>query len=202
MPGFNINQAVADGVRAPSATVESVRLSRWSLQFDGIPSLGDVVLYAQSCQRPSFEIDTIVLHNKQNQIRMPGKYRWAPINVKFYEILDLNGNTTPSILFNYWSSGGNKSVADFKINGLNKDFRTTVEIYLEDGSGKTVHTYQLWNAWPFKIEPTELNFTTSDIGTTVVSLNYDSAQEKLTDMTQRLSEAARSFGANKVKVPE
>ena len=88
MPGFNIN---GDG-KGPSSLVEVVRTHRWRLEFLQIQGLRDIQQYALSCQRPSMEIDTIVMHNGQTRINLPGKYKWNPINVKFYYKYNLGVN--------------------------------------------------------------------------------------------------------------
>ena len=178
MPGFNINNAAnAGGRRLPSATVETFRAQRWRVEFMDVRQLDDIILYAQSCQRPGVEIDTIIIHNRQNMIRLPGKYKWNPISIKFYEtILKSAGTTTLSALFDYWSNG-RRAVVNYNTNTINQDFRSNIKIYLDDGEGQEQHIYTLYNAWPSKVEPSELTYTSSDISTVNVIFNYDSASE-------------------------
>jgi len=172
MPGFNIN---GDG-SGPASLTEVVRTHRWRLEFDQIHKLSNVQLYALSCQRPSMQIDTNNMHYKQNQIRMPAKYRWNPINVKFYETADFELGVTTSSIFDYWAN--NNPVVNFNTNTINNKFRTNTSIYLETGDGSDIHLYVLNNAWPSKVDPSELSYANSDISTIQVTLTYDSASEK------------------------
>ena len=173
MPGFSIN-----GVdKGPNPNVEPYRAHRWSFIFAQILDLADVELYALSCQRPSVDFDTITIHNQQTRINMPGKHKWNPINVKFYEVQQF-GTATAREIFDYWA-GGDNSVLDFKTNTLTKDFRTTAKVILESGVGKGTHGYELFNAWPSKISPSELSYSSSDLATVQITLTYDSAREDL-----------------------
>jgi len=174
MPGFVIN---GQG-RGPNATIETVRTHRWRFEFPQIRRLEQVVLYAMSCQRPTPQIDMITMHNGQTQIHMPGKYKWNPINAKFYERADRGAavQTSTRDIFMYWAHGGN-SVVDFTSNTVNKQFRAIAKIFLDDGVGRPVHIYTLKNIWPQKITPSELNYTSSEIATIQVTFVYDSADE-------------------------
>jgi phage tail-like protein len=172
MPGFNIN---GDG-KGPSSLVEVVRTHRWRLEFLQIQGLRDIQQYALSCQRPSMEIDTIVMHNGQTRINLPGKYKWNPINVKFYEVLT-SGGTTALKIFEYWSESA-RAVVNFNTNTINPEFRSSnTNISLEDGAGNWQHLYVLQNAWPSKVAPADLTYSSSDIATIQVTLTYDSALE-------------------------
>ena len=176
MPGFKINNVESERP-GPNPLVEAIRSHRWRFEFTNIGTLRDVVVYAQSCQVPSVEIDVIEIHNRQTKIHMPGKYKWSPINVKFYAMSPDGGGPASNLsLFKYWSSGAN-AVVNFSNNTVNKDFRTQAIVVLEDGLGSDVHTYKLSNVWPSKVEGSELNYTSSELATISVTLVYDSADE-------------------------
>jgi hypothetical protein len=178
MPGFNIPMPGAGGGAAPSAgtpsaNVEAFRAHRWRVEFEAF----DVTAYAISCQRPSPEIDVIVMHKGLTQIHAPGKVKWAPIAIKFYEVV--GKDTTSSIyFFNKWSLTKYGPVV-LKSNRNGRNFRDApgVKIYLEDGDGKEKHTYTLYHAWPSKIEPSELTYQGSELSTIQVQFVYDSAWE-------------------------
>ena len=171
MPGFNINATGA----GPNANVEPAHSHRWLFEFDQVGAMNGVALYAMQTQRPSVEFDVNKMHHGQTQIYMPGKHKWNPINVKFYEILDSvpGGGSTAFEIFMYWAENANTAVVFLEQNKLNKDFRTSCGIYLLDGRGGRVHHYSLSNTWPSKVEPSELVFTNSDISTIQVTLHYD-----------------------------
>jgi len=170
MPGFSIN-----GSRGPDPHVEPYRAHRWHFYFASILDLTDVELYAMTCQRPTVDFDTITIHNQQTRINMPGKHKWAPISVKFYETQQGEYSSARSI-FDYWA-GGSNSVLNFETNTLTRDFRTVVKIALESGAGVGTHAYELFNTWPSKVAPSELSYSSSDLTTVQVTLTYDSARE-------------------------
>lgn len=174
MPGFKINGAG----QGPNADVEPARVHRFSFRFDTLGGLRDVVLYALSSQRPSVEIDQIKIHHKQTEAYLPGKHKWSAINVKFYELTQgLAGGTTSSQIFNYWA-GGQGGPIDFRSNSIRNGFgKADVDINLEDGQGSPVHIYKLYGVWPTKVEPVELNYSSSDLSTVQVTFRYDSAYE-------------------------
>ena len=171
MPGFNISGLEKN---SPSATAEPFFTYRWSIFFNEIQGLKNVVMYAMSCQRPSVEFDRTQMHNKQNHLNLPGKHKWNPIVVKFYEIVDIS---TPTEIFSYWTGSGAGGLLDLNTNTLRKKFSTKASIYLEDGQGSHVHTYSLYNVWPCKIDPSELDYTNSNVSTVSVTLSYDNADE-------------------------
>lgn len=171
MPGFNITSANSGTGSGPSATTESTRSHRWKFTFLGIGSLDQVVMYALSCQRPTIEIDNIPFHYKQTVAYLPGKHKWNPISVKFYEMLD--GVNTASKIFTYWANG----VISIDTNTINPKFAGRASISTLDGAGSEQYYYTLYNVWPGKIEPSELDYSNSTLATIQVTLNYDAVEE-------------------------
>jgi len=172
MPGFKIH---GEG-KGPSATVESARAHRWEFYFTGgdIGDLSNLDVYALSSQRPVLEIDKAVMHAGINQIHLPGKYKWNPINVKFYETL--KGSTLSTYaLFKYWS----EKVINLKQHTvkLPQESQTQARVAMLNGAGVGVYFYVLYNVWPSKVEPAELTYTSSEISTVQVTLTYDAADE-------------------------
>lgn len=164
----------------PAANKETVRSHRWRFELQ---ALKDFVIYALSCQRPSYESDTVIMHNGINQIHLPAKIKWNPINVVFYDIIEGVGSLTARKIFEYWSGfntlvgGGQSGPINLMRNIVNPRYRATADIYLEDGMGKDVHKYTLINMWPSKVEPSELSYDSSDIATIQATLTYDAAEE-------------------------
>jgi len=176
MPGFIIN---GEGF-GPKATSETARVYRWTLQFDSIGPMIDVALYALSVQRPSPEFEVQYMHHKQAKINLPGKIKWNPINVKFYEVIDGVDTATAQAIWIYWSNvmeyTTNKLVVRNNSAGIN--FRTTCRIYTEDGLGSRYHKYTLYNVWPSKIDPAEFTYTDTAISTIGVTFQYDACEEE------------------------
>jgi len=177
MPGFRINN---EGV-GPSAAVEVSRVHRWRLSFDAIGAFNDVVMYAQSAERPSVEINVDEFHNRQTMAWIAGKHRWNPIDVVLYEIVEGLPATTASELFNYWAMDPNTSVVDTDTNTLNRNYKAhTCLIEMLDGRGDdagVMHRYKLYNVWPSNIRPGELTYEESSLATTRITFHYDQAEE-------------------------
>ncbi|MEE8578020.1 MAG: hypothetical protein V3T31_12255 [candidate division Zixibacteria bacterium] len=173
MPGFKINNQ-GDG---PSSTVEAARLHRWQVSFTGASISEDTMLYAKTIGRPVIEIDQIKMHYQQTEIYLPGKHRWSTITVDFYEILDEGGiNKTTSEIFNYWAD----SVLDLAANtiaNLDTIKQTRMTITPLDGQGGGATRIIMDGVWPIKVEPAELNYTTTDLSTTKVTFRFDAAEE-------------------------
>lgn len=174
MPGFIIGSTDA---RGPSPTVETARSHRWRIEIYGtyLPESPDVVFYAHSCTRPSIEIDPIKMHHRQNEINLPGKYRYGTITLKFYEKITADADSTAEYFHRWWS----KVVTTASAHTINPTaYRTRVAIYLTDGAGKTIHWYKLHNAWPAKVEGSELDYSVSEIATITVTIVFDWADEQ------------------------
>jgi hypothetical protein len=174
MPGFKINNE-GDG---PSALQESVRTHRWKFEFRGgdIGRLNDIAVYASTCQRPSVEVATTIIHQGINQAHFPAKYKWSPINVKFYEIVHQDGGLTTREMFEFWSS---KIVQldNHKIK-FPQPAGVTGVVTLLSGTNDKIYTYTLYNVWPSKIDPAEMTYSSSEISTVQVTLTYDAAEEE------------------------
>jgi hypothetical protein len=169
MPGFKLNGQD----KGPSAQVEPARAHRFSFRFE---ALKNIALYALSTQRPSVEFDQVKLFHKQTEVYLPAKHRWSPITVKFYELVQgLPGGTTAAQLFSYWAKG---KPLIYSRNTLAAGFgKSNVDIDMEDGFGARVHLYKLYGAWPTKVEPSELNYSNTELATVAVTFRYDSAYE-------------------------
>lgn len=173
MPGFNINGTGGEA----SGLTEVARSHRWRVFINGgAPSISkEILLAAKDATRPSVDIDTITYHHKSNQIYMPGKYKWPDtVDIVFYEYVNSSLlDQTASEFFNYWSS----QVYDLQTNNIINNYKRIVLVNMLDGLGNVVYDYILEGAWPSKVSPSSLSYTTSDLATTKVSFRYDLVSE-------------------------
>lgn len=184
MPGFNIkitddcNQPPAD-TGHPLHTVETARRHRYSLEvFEPFGTKRDGILaYLSKCQRPAIEFDEIAIHNTQDEISRPGKSRWRPIDFTFYEVLDGEGNNSiaAEFIYKWWSA----TMVD-----INTSFHKPPSEYLKNaklemlnGNGNAVWVYDIYHAWPSKVNPTDLAYSDSEISEISVTLRYSKAKE-------------------------
>lgn len=174
MPGFAIG-STKDG---PSPVMETARSHRWNIVINGLDNSREIAFYAASMTRPIFEFDVIKMHHRQNEINLPGKYRYGVATLKFYEKITEGGRAETAEYFNEWKS---EVVANYLLHSINiKTFRKEVQAILEDGQGRSIYSYIMTHAWPSKVEPSELDYSSSNISMTTATLVFDGVKEMQT----------------------
>lgn len=168
MPGFSI-----ESVGGPSPTTESVRAHRWRVQIPTLRGQDLLEFYAQSCDRPISDSDRITLHHGINEIYMPGKYRWQPVVIKFYDVITSAGRMS-DYLYRWWSQATYDIDRHRIVN--NSNLKREVFIDLENGRGNAIVRYILYGAWPQKISPSNLDYTSNDVAQVAVTLSYDATK--------------------------
>lgn len=185
MPGFAINhqgEACGDGAPGgdagdvPSATDEYARKHRFELRvFD---PLQDILIYAHRCGRPRPEIDRIAIHRSQEEIYSPGKHRWRPIEIQFYENVQANAqeDRVASRIYDWWSS----QVLDLNLSTITtEEFKKDCELGLLDGEINVIWRYSMYGCWPSKIDPDDLDYSDTALAEISFTLEMDKAQEVL-----------------------
>lgn len=190
MPGFNVpGGGIVFG--APSALQETARRHRWKFEVEPYRghaiydhSAEGIVIFAHKCTRPAAEIDSVTIHHSQDEIYLPGKNRWLPIEVSFYEIIGGAftgvGNRTALWVYKWWSrdviqidksriAGRGRFAAPVKR-------RCTLELL--NGYGHMIHKYTLYGCWPEKVTPEDLNYEESHICEITMRLRYDKCSER------------------------
>jgi hypothetical protein len=206
MPGFNIPSIIAGchdefaveategtvGIRRqPSSSIETFRSHRFRFEILGREvgfglAQGIWQAYPLRCSRPSVEIDEITIHNGPDQIYRPGKVKWSPIQLTFYEIAELGEDLTPSAIFTMWA----ENTIDLKNSTIGKPsptlgqrrrrgrrFHFDASLDMLDGRGDVLWSYRLYNCWPTKISPANVSYDESNILTTEITLRFDKANE-------------------------
>lgn len=188
MPGFNIPPPVDTellfGVPSendPDPKTETARRYRWTLQLDA--SSGDdsrrACIFAHKAERPRFEHDQVTIHHVQEEIYIPAKSRWAPINISFYEAMNSSNREWLIPWLYQWralvareSTIRNTSDHKIKRNGM-----LTMLCY-NAGSGRAdsmIYAYKLLGCWPAQITPNELDYSNTEIAEITILLRYDKA---------------------------
>lgn len=207
MPGFRITANEPGG--SPAWNYETARSYRWLFLSIGTPSLpsvenaddidlNSILILLHKCQRPRFEIVAMPLHNGPQEISIPGKYKWPPIEFSFYECLNQVGSefkpdtTDPNVvpppaptkrvdlvaskIYNWYR----KSLLDVNTGYVVRgNYLRDCELTMLDGGGVVVWKYTLHGCWPSKITPTELDYSLSNIAEITVTLNINRASESL-----------------------
>lgn len=146
----------------------------------------DWTTYIESCTRPKLEFDKITIHNGQDEIYRPGKSRWSPVTMSFYEAVfyqPSNGryiftNQVAQYIYDWALSGtkfvnGQSSIA--KVDSLYKN----VEIDMENGGGFVVRKYKLFGCWPISVSPGDLSYSSNEIAKIDIEMSYNRAMEEL-----------------------
>jgi len=191
MPGFLIpntqpcnegfkGQSVYEG---PDPNMEYARRNRWILEF--LEPFGDIkngiLLYAHKCTRPTPEIEEIEIHHGQDVIYRPGKNRWYPIDFTFYEKAHGTGDGPPTEdetarrIYDWWA----RSMINLteSRHGELDDYLKYGNLQMLDGSGIGIWEYQLYECWPLKVSPSDLDYADSNIAEITVTLRYNKAKE-------------------------
>jgi len=174
MPGFNIpyESRSLDDVALPSAIIETARSNRWEVTI--FTPLNDIILYAHKCTRPTPSIDFAVVHRGQNEAYFPGKHRWASVDFTFYDVLTSSVDRT-AYLFYQWYTTGVLDIENSRIAGGINKYLVTYELL--DGFGRNIYRYELINAFPIKVSPSNLDYKESSVADITVTLQYELAVE-------------------------
>jgi len=200
MPGFNIPAPDSDcappGLEGkppydpPSYITESARKHRYIWEIFAAQSLGgssldwqSLLVYAYKCSRPTPEFDEITIHSAQDEIYRPGKNRWKPVEVSFYEVVNSAGEDSPAMLIYDWWAGdprNSKSILDLRTSTHNvpKDYYRLCKLAMLDGEAKYIWQYELMDCWPSKVTPSDLSYADTDIADITVTLRFNKARER------------------------
>jgi hypothetical protein len=176
--------------REPPNTLETARTHRYKLIMIKGRITGQVRLdldefWPKKITRPTVEIDRITLHSGQDEIFRPGKQHYNPVEVVFYETINDSydpssatvavGDSQIGNVFAWWANETIKIQDSRMVAPVFLD--TTVDILQMGGQDNLVWRYQLYNVWPMKISPSDLDYSDSAISLTTVTLSYDKYTE-------------------------
>lgn len=187
MPGFVISGF--EGGRAdPSAVIETARAHRWEVTYiPGVSGVDEswwprhIAAYAVSVTRPTIEFDKIQMHHRSNEVYLPGKKRAGVCILKVYESINSSDSTnmTANIFRQWWDQAMNKGgqhsfrTPSNNINTVKRQLR----IRQLGGCGEVLWTYLLAGAFPLKVEPTELDYSSSELSNIAITLSIDAFRE-------------------------
>jgi len=173
MPGFNIC-GIGDG---PSGKIETARKNRW--RFTTLDPIQELLLFAHKATRPSPEIDRIVMHQAQDEAYFPGKNRWKPIDISFYEVVThpdvVQPFTAALYIYQWWSA----KILDLEKSRIAQvpTIKQRCELTLLDGCGYATHVYTMDGCWISKVTPDDLDYADGDILDITFTLEMDKCRE-------------------------
>lgn len=173
MPGFAIGDTKAKEV--PNSTQETARRHRW--RFVSFDPIGDIRLNAHKAARPKPQADRLVWHYKFCEFYYPGKVRWQPITVSFYQTITDSGTEQAARLLYAWFTKSRKDRGGANIVGPKKS-KQACQLAQLAGTGSPIYQYDMYGCWPSEISPDELDYTSTEISEVSFTLQMDWAEEK------------------------
>lgn len=192
MPGFNIALQPQPGGPAdppsfgPPNTYETARKYRFNLtSFRPNEFVASGINFnVKSIKRPSVQFEEIVIHSGQDEIYRPGKTKWQPVDIVFYETLGSNFVDRVALsMYDWWARRlTDATVSTQRLAGLMTPnpatgFYFNSQIDMLDGYGFMVWSYILYECWPTQITPSDLDYSSTDIAEMTVTLRYNRAAE-------------------------
>lgn len=186
MPGFKIvfpDTCGSGGTpTGPTHTLETARQHRYLLDIlepFGTQDNGLLLLLAK-CTRPTIEFDKIMIHSSQDEIPRPGKQHWQPVEFTFYEKLDGGDgqqvDQCAKLIYGWWA----QTMLNIQASLFNPvgEYLKDAQLSMLDGDGISVWTYFIYDSWPSKVTPSDLDYSASAIAMIGVTLQYSKAEEK------------------------
>jgi hypothetical protein len=170
VPGFNINN---NQTTQPSAKIEVARQHRW--KFATLDPLKDILIYAHKSGRPKVTIDKATLHHQQDCVYFPGKEKWSPIDISFYQSID---NDVAGTIRKWWSV----NVVNIATSVINLT-KYTCTLEMLNGRGAAVYRYTMYGCWPSQITPDELDYVSTRISEVTFTLEMDKSTEEAVAVT-------------------
>ena len=176
MPGFLITGSEkGDG---PASQLETARSHRWEVEVIGMGRAvsDEIKFHAHSVSRPSIEFDKMVIHHRQNELNLPGKYRCGTMNLTLYERVTPGGVNGAAFAVRAWWAVW---LSYAKLHSLNfpDNIKKIMRVVQLDGNGDQIWGYKCAGVFPTKVEGSTLDYTSSDLSTIAVTLSIDAFQE-------------------------
>lgn len=161
---------------APSTIFQ--RKFRWMFTVIGSNYIGDNAslgaLPPLKGARPSLEFKDIEVPHVVEDIYLPGKPSWKPINLVLYEIC----TKTPNPIWTWINQCYVPQTGDF-FPILDKSFKKWCSLELYSGCGDVLERWMFENAWPSQINWGDLDMSSSEVVTCDITLRYDRAVKQL-----------------------
>lgn len=162
------------GVLAAPETIFKRRF-RWMFNIEGVcGDQGVNVLPPLKGARPNLAFKNIEVQHLIEDVYLPGKPDWKPINLTLYEICGNNMRGHPVwdwIHQIYQPYEGNY----YPIINSNGAFKKTGELELYNGCGNIIESWTFENCWPEQINFGELDMGNNEVVTCDITLKYDRA---------------------------
>jgi hypothetical protein len=160
------------------------RKFRWMLRIQGMSGDTMAVLPPLRGARPDLEFKDIEVPHMIEDVFIPGKPTWKPINLVLYDICIKGAHKHPIwewILMIYDPSSPNGGyygpILDSSSSNsiLGGSFKRDANLELYSGCGDIVEKWTFQNAYPSQVNFGELDMSNAEVITCDVTLKYDRA---------------------------
>jgi len=148
------------------------RKFRWMFSVIGI--IGEAVgaLPPMKGARPSLEFKDIEVQHVTEDIYLPGKPSWKPINLTLYDICPPGSSKNP--IWKWIKECYDPQTGQF-FAILDKNFKKDCYLELYSGCGDPLEQWVFMNAWPSQVNWGDLDMGSSEVVTCDITLRYDRA---------------------------
>lgn len=173
MPGFSLGGGANT---APDFKAEYRRKHRWLFSSSDVLGAKDFA-YLKSAKRPSIKFEEVKVHHDQEVSYLAGKHAFDPIDIEFNDAM--NPTDISKKIYDWLIGGkgvfGSFGTGDAVTVNSPEAYKINFELQLVDGTGATIETWQLYNAWPINIDWGDLNYEQNEVATVKVQLKFDRA---------------------------
>lgn len=146
---------------------EPLRQNRFLLRFPA--DLGIQEWWISSASRPKITQDNTEIQFLNTSTYVVGRYKWDPINLKLRD--PIGPSASQAIM--EWVRLHSESVTGRQ--GYAAGYKRDVEIEMLDPNGVVVSKWILKNAWVVSADFGNLDYSSSDLATIDIQLQYDYA---------------------------
>lgn len=140
------------------------RKFRWTIEFGNRPMN---ILPPSKAARPSISFKEIEVVHLTENIYLPGRVEYQPLNVTVYDINKNKGDSVYAWIKSICAAGDHRA--------LYNKYPDTINIKMLDGSGEVLETWVYEEAWPQKIDFSDLDYSSSDLATIDITFRYSRA---------------------------
>ena len=155
------------------ANSDPIREYRFTIQTNGPSKLNGVWWWAQSVERPTYEVDSKGYQLGNHYFNYPGILKWNPIKVTIVDIEDKTENLINNLQkMGYETPDGRTSGA---IQKKSDKAINDVIINQFNGKGEIVQTWNLKDAMVTSVDFGELSYKSDDLLSITLTIVYDYA---------------------------
>jgi hypothetical protein len=154
---------------APNIIIK--RKFRWTMAIS--TPCGFLPAYiCKTAERPKLEVEETELNFLNAVTWLPGKGKWQPISVTYYDI----ANASMQGLFNWIATIYNFTDPVNLTQSEKSGWAGTALLTMYDGCGKPLEAWLLGSVWPQSISFGDLDYSSSDFCTVDLTLKYSEVQ--------------------------